>query len=167
MLIKLSDRSPQIYIAFACCIPSFLTLVTFAVYHRQRDYNVSSHTYHCYVRDGLVIILTRYIPFMLCMVIGICLGGKASILTLVICALDSYLVTISNIRAFIKIVHATWNLITYRQKFERENSFKSMAIPAGLCLRVIMFCVLLFIITSSKVSKSPLVSITFRYARTK
>ena len=100
MLIKLSNRFPQIYMIFACCIPAFLTLVTFAVHRRERDHNVSSHTYHCYVRDGLVIILTRYIPFMLCMVIGICLGGKASVLTLVLCALDSFLVSISNTHAF-------------------------------------------------------------------
>ncbi|CAG8523354.1 10955_t:CDS:2 [Paraglomus brasilianum] len=119
----------KIYIIFACCIPSLLTLVAFAVHYRQYAYNVSSHTYHCYVRYGLVTLLTRYIPYLLCMVIGICFG-----------------------------VHAAWNLITYRQKFERENSFKSMAIPVGLCIRVIMFCVLLFLMTSIQ----PIVKFSYR-----
>ncbi|CAG8588846.1 5464_t:CDS:2 [Ambispora gerdemannii] len=116
----------KVYIIFAWLFPLILTCIAFVILHEQSiTYGVSPPLlFFCSIEDGVVRLVTNHIPFALCTIIGLGLGS-----------------------------HASWTLITYRAKFLKQSSLKNMAIPMGLCVRMVLFCLLylaLFILTSVK-----------------
>ncbi|CAG8577675.1 1719_t:CDS:2 [Ambispora leptoticha] len=116
----------KVYIIFAWLLPLILTCTAFIILREQSiTYGVStSLLFFCSIEDGVVRIVTNNIPFALCAIIGLGLG-----------------------------THASCTLINYRTRFLKQNSLKSLAIPMGLCVRMVLFCLLyliLFIFTSVK-----------------
>ncbi|CAG8481423.1 2842_t:CDS:2, partial [Scutellospora calospora] len=112
----------KIHIIFSWCVPLFLTFAAFMLLNSQVNFGVTSSYYQCIISDGLIHIATSHIPFLLCMFIGLGLGA-----------------------------HASWALITYRTKFSRERKANKLKIPTGLCVRMILLCILFFILLSIKI----------------
>ncbi|RIB08756.1 hypothetical protein C2G38_323401 [Gigaspora rosea] len=112
----------KFHITFSWVVPLLITFTTFMLLKPQANFGVDTSYYYCEVTGGLIHLVANHVPFLLCMFIGLGLG-----------------------------IHASWALITYRTRLSKGRQANKLKIPMGLCIRMILFCILFILLSTIKI----------------